>query len=156
MYEKLIKAAPFFLTLLCVGFIWLHSMMNGVESAEESMSVLGFITQIFEGMGLDVDLTEHILRKLAHFSEFALLGILLAIDTLIAAGSCIKNIGNPLFLSIFVAAVDETIQLYSEGRSSSVIDIWIDFAGAAAGIAIFVLIFELWYKRHKQNKIISA
>ena len=42
--------------------------------------------------------------------------------------------------ALFVAFVDETIQLFVEGRSGQVSDIWIDIAGAALGIIITLAI----------------
>ena len=37
---------------------------------------------------------------------------------------------------IAVALADETIQLYTPGRSSSVWDVWLDFSGVMAGILV--------------------
>ena len=37
--------------------------------------------QLFARIGVSTDITEHIVRKLAHFTEFTALGMLLSIDT---------------------------------------------------------------------------
>ena len=40
------------------------------------------------------------------------------------------------------AFIDETIQLFVEGRGSSVADMWVDLAGAVIGILVSELIFR--------------
>ena len=38
-----------------------------------------------------------------------------------------------LFAAMLAAVTDETIQLFSAGRSGQITDVWLDFAGAALG-----------------------
>lgn len=73
--------------------------------------------------------TEHYIRKLAHFCEFALLGLLLC-RSFSAFG--VKNFaatGYILFLGLLTAVIDEYIQSFSPGRGSMVKDVLLDFAG---------------------------
>lgn len=70
-----------------------------------------------------------LVRKAAHFTEFFVLGGLLA------ARSCErrKKPWAELLCAALAALTDETIQCFT-GRSSSVLDVWLDLGGAGAGV----------------------
>lgn len=107
--------------------IFSQSAMPAPVSQAESGGLLYLLVQIFPF------LTEHILRKLAHFSEFAVLGIFLG-----------KSLQGPvmhmLFAGLLCALCDETIQLFVMGRSSQVGDIWVDFSGILAAAVLLWLL----------------
>ena len=115
--------------VLCV--LWLavvfgHSLLPAELSKAESGGLLARLTT---GMPF---LTDHLLRKFAHFSEFGLLGLLLA--------QCLRaGFARPALAALLCALADETIQLFVPGRSGQVKDIWIDFAGAVLAIGLTVL-----------------
>ena len=61
----------------------------------------------------------------------------------------------PLLFAMTAALTDETIQVYSLGRSPSVLDVWIDVGGALAGIALLYgchYLFKLIFKRKGTTK----
>ena len=118
-------------------FIWGNSLLPASASSELSGGML-------EMLGWVGVIAEKVLRKLAHFSEFACLGLLLCllVHTL---GS--RSLSAPLLCGILAAMVDETIQLGVPGRSGAVMDVWIDTAGVAAGVAIAVIALWLIQKR---------
>lgn len=103
-----------------IALIWGHSMMPANQSAAESSQLLIYVNHVL-GV-INIQITEHVLRKMAHFSEYAVLGLLLRINFQ-------RHLIVSLFLGLLVALTDETIQLFIEGRSGSVTDIWIDFSG---------------------------
>lgn len=120
-------------------FIFSNSMQVATESARRSAGVLHYL-QEFVGKGW---LTNHIVRKTAHFSEFTVLGIL--------GASCMrcytKHYRMPtLFTGLLTALTDETIQLFVEGRSGQVSDVWLDFAGCCFGVVVMMVI-ESWRRR---------
>ena len=112
------------ITFFVIGFIWWNSSKNGEESSGISQGVLYEIMQIFARIGISTDITEHIIRKLAHFTEFTALGILLSIDTVLFLKNMKQYVWIPLFIGFLVALIDETIQLFPVGRSSSVKDVF--------------------------------
>ena len=119
-------------------FIFSNSMQVATESARQSADVLHYL-QEFLGTGW---LTDHIVRKAAHFSEFALLGILGVQCMRQYTGRCMLP---TLFTGLLTALTDETIQLLVEGRSGQVSDVWIDFAGCCCGaMALKVVLHFLW------------
>ena len=84
-------------------------------------------------------LTEHLVRKAAHFTEYAGLGFLLAMNT--GAGMVpvfsLTRIAKANFTAAFcLPFIDETIQLFVEGRSGQITDVWLDMAGIVTGIMV--------------------
>ena len=127
-----------------IGFIWWNSSKNGEESSGISQGVLYEIMQIFARIGISTDITEHIIRKLAHFTEFTALGILLSIDTVLFLKNMKLYVWIPLFIGLLVALIDETIQLFPIGRSSSVKDVWIDFSGVIFGTILLLVLKQIY------------
>ena len=87
------------------------------------------------------------IRKLAHFSEFACLGILLTWLSGLLRQQHFHKFTLPLLLGTLAALLDETIQAWNPGRGPSVIDVWIDVSGCTAGILILLLGQHLWRKQ---------
>ena len=121
-------------------FVFSNSLQNAVDSSSRSGAVLAWLQELF-GFGW---LTEHIVRKVAHFSEFLVLGVV----GLKCFGYYGASVLPALFTGLLTALTDETIQRFVEGRSSQVTDVWIDFAGCAAGVLGFWLIRKLRAARH--------
>lgn len=95
---------------------------------------------------------EGVLRKIAHASEFAALGMVLTL--LIEEGRKIKVLLLAL-CGLGAALIDETIQLFVDGRSGQIKDVWIDLAGFGVGVAIVGLILHLVYSR-KTKKLLHV
>ena len=104
--------------------------------------------QFFTAEGID-----HPLRKAAHVTEFAVLGML----TTMSAGELTEGkkkrylIG--FLVSVLYAASDELHQLFVPGRSAEIKDVLIDSAGVLIGIAVIaVLSFALKMIRKQATK----
>ena len=137
-------------TLIYVLFVFSNSMKPSEISSADSGWVLQVVQESFVSMGISAGwLTEHIIRKTGHFSEYTLLGILLY--------GCIKSYCFPRERRYFirfaagflVPFVDETIQLMVEGRSGQISDVWLDCAGVAFGIMLAALL-ERYGRRLKK------
>ena len=126
------------LIVLNLALIWGNSMMTGLDSEAVSGGLLAFL-----GRFIPVLLTEMghtFLRKAAHFSEFALLGLLFC------GRHALVRKAVPLHLMGFglaVACIDETIQIFTPGRASSLIDVWIDTSGFALGLILIFLAYTI-------------
>ena len=132
--------------ILTLAFIWGNSLLNREQSSDESAWVLQLVTPILElfvGKGM---VTEHLVRKLAHFAEFALLGF----ELLFWFSGVREKRKDMLLLAmahgLFAALTDETIQLFS-ARGSQVQDVWLDLAGATTGALAALLITVLIRKK---------
>ena len=131
------KRQIFLVLCLCwLAVIWGHSCMPAAQSQAESEQVLWGLSGLFPF------LTVHLVRKVAHFSEFFILGGLLAglFDT--RPG---RPVTAPLLWAVLCALTDETIQLFVPGRSSQISDVWLDCAGAALAIA------AVWLLRRRRK-----
>ncbi len=139
------KTAAAVLTVLLLAnlcFIWGNSLMSRSDSHDLSVGVLGFLPGFLRDLFPDQEQLVHIVRKAAHFTEFACLGGLSC--GLLAAARRVKL--HPFFHvwagGFFVAAIDETIQIFT-GRGSQLQDVWLDFAGFSAGLLAVLLVRAL-------------
>ncbi len=82
-------------------------------------------------------------RKLAHLTEFTMLGICAsALMLFVYSISGKVHIGITLFACLFVGVLDEFIQVFSK-RSSSVKDVMLDFSGTCLGMLIAYIVYIL-------------
>ena len=108
------------LAVLWLLVIWGHSVMPASESRAESSGIVVWLAQYLPWV------TDRLVRKAAHFTEYLIFGGLVfgaypergrtAVLTTLLAG-------------LGAAFVDETIQLFSPGRSGQIKDVWLDLAG---------------------------
>ena len=126
------------LILLNLALIWGNSMLTGLSSEAVSGGILAFL-----GRFLPVLLTEAghtLLRKAAHFSEFALLGLLYCGRHRLVKGEAPVHL---MGFGLAVACIDETIQIFTPGRATSLIDVWIDASGFALGLLLIVIFYTI-------------
>lgn len=122
------------LLALNLTFIWGNSLMRSDISSAIS-GWLGSIVELLFKVPVGSGGSGHgLLRKIAHFSEFACLGILLTWRCGMDGNRGKNLIAGALFGVLSVACVDETIQIFVPGRSSSLIDVWIDTMGGSMGM----------------------
>jgi VanZ family protein len=85
-----------------------------------------------------------VVRKSAHFAEYALLGATLLGHML--AWRARRGLGRPRTLAFGVgalyAASDELHQLFVPGRSGELLDVLLDSAGVAVGVALLWLLLR--------------
>ena len=81
-------------------------------------------------------LTDHIVRKMAHFCEYMLEGFLLTLCLRVYTRRFVRHISWPILGGLLTALTDETIQMFSDGRSSQITDVWLDFSGVLTGILV--------------------
>ena len=150
--RKVISFILICLIIMTLAFIWGNSLDNQIESSHKSMKVLEWITPVLEWfVGAD-KVTEHLVRKLGHFTEFSLLGAEMA-GLLIARGRLrLQGFVNCLFVGLSVAVIDETIQIFSQ-RGSQVQDVLLDFAGAFFGLLLIIVIHQIVraFRKHKRH-----
>lgn len=124
-----------FVAWLCV--IWGHSLMPAEQSSSESARALVVFQPLFDFVGItDPDFATFLVRKLAHFSEYAMLGVLSTgmmrawvADDALAYRLC-------AIPWILVPCIDEVIQLFVPGRDGRITDVVIDMAGGMLGMLI--------------------
>ncbi len=126
------------LVLAMLAFIWGQSLMPGAASQMESDSVLKLVYPVVEllqkalaALGRTYDPT-FLVRKLAHFTEYAVLGVLMFVLFLQPEGG--GRYIPPMGLCLAAAAVDEGLQFFAVDRGPALRDVILDFTGSCAGI----------------------
>lgn len=114
-------------------FIFSNSLEIADISSQRSARLLAAINAFLAKADIPL-LTEHIVRKLAHFCEYALLGFWYTLCLRVYTRHYIRHISWPLLLLLLVANIDETIQTFVSGRSGELKDVWLDFSGGITGL----------------------
>lgn len=118
------------LLLAFTMLIFLSSSLPMSESGRISGTAASLLQELWHAAGIEqADNLEHLLRKLTHFMAFAIQGWLLY-KTFAAFHAGTSANGYILLAGLLTAVVDEYIQSFSTGRSSSVNDVLLDFSGA--------------------------
>lgn len=142
-------------SVLWALFIFSNSLQTGESSGEMSGSVTEAINKLLGAISPSLEVTHRFVRKAAHFCEFGVLSTLVSFTLYFFFAKSDKRelwclLSIPI--SALVAACDETIQLFVDGRGGSVVDVLIDTSGACAAALIFLgitLIMKLHNKRTK-------
>ena len=128
---------------LIVFFIWDNSLQNGGNSDGFSLIFAEWLTPVAHKLGFHGNIwaLNRVVRKLAHLTEFTILGGILYVilRRYIEYGTVVKTIG----VGIVIACLDEFIQLFSLGRSSQVFDVLIDTIGIIIGILVVKLAYYI-------------
>ena len=122
------------LVILWMVFIFVMSSFDATSSSNQSNFIVDIITSIINIK--DTGLLSLIIRKLAHFTEYFILGIL--VINLITRYD--KKIIIAILLCIIYATSDEIHQIFVPGRSCQITDIMIDSLGSIIGIYLYKLI----------------
>ena len=106
--------------ILYIAFIFSNSLTPAVRSSAESGFVMEKLHALLGALGRrDVSwLTEHLIRKGAHFTEYTLMGILLFRSMKTLDCGKIVIVRKLHEAAVFVIPfVDETLQLFKIGRA---------------------------------------
>jgi len=147
------------LAVCWMAVIFTFSARNADLSTQDSMSIgilFGrLIVPSFAEMDTQMqvsfaDMIDHPIRKMAHATEYAILGFLLT-------GSCVDynrkrpgRIAVPVILGSLYAVSDELHQMFVPGRSCELTDMLIDSGGVILGTLFGLLIFVYWKSRKEQ------
>lgn len=98
------------------------------------------------------DSIQHLVRKIAHFTEFAILGALLrlCLESWFGAGKWIPFAawaGGTLY-----AGTDELHQMLTDGRSGQWTDVLLDSSGVLTGVAVTTFVLWLIIRRIKRKE----
>ena len=132
--------------VLILAFIWGNSLLPANSSLTFSEWVRMLLTDSAPISYGEVNWKSVVIRKLAHFAEFAALGFFTAWHH----GMLEKKQLRALGLCVAAACIDETIQFFIPGRGPGLYDVAIDSLGAAAGILL--LVFGHTYLKKRSTK----
>lgn len=128
---RILRAALLVLIVLTVAFILSRSARGKTASNDESQFVTDLIRRILHNDSI----SHAFVRKLAHFTEFLILGAELSLLLWLERLRTVQWYVNIWFACELTALCDETVQIFS-GRGPMVRDVWLDTAGATCGILL--------------------
>lgn len=154
-----IRTHKFFLPALLIFqmlFIFIMSSFGHTSSDAQSNLFVDFIVQNFphvrhslENNLISLSTLIFLVRKTAHFTEYAILGSLFFLNLKSwqrPKSSTSMNILLSLIFSFLYACTDELHQIFVSGRSAQFRDVLIDTLGASFGAIIAYLIIKLFTK----------
>ena len=133
-----------------VGFIWQQSTLSPSASLEASDAVEEVIVPMVGGptsiLGAFLD---RFMRKIAHFTEFALLGLECELY-LFGRGTPLRTVLLFAF-GLLIGACDEILQIFT-GRGAAFTDVLIDFSGYLTAVGLTWLVAKLALGIYKKRK----
>lgn len=158
----IIRAFSLFLAILTASIIFSFSADTGEESGELSAEITNKVLTIFGISEENASSQEYqkmkttmefFIRKLAHFSEYALLGFMCCVFFRTFKQKMWLTTLFSLLLSISYAALDEWHQSFVPGRGPGVGDVLIDSSGAICGVLAALLAWYLVHLIAKKRKM---
>ena len=123
------------------------------QSGEESTGLSRMVAQKVSSINPDAqflfrddykaEIAEPYIRKLAHFSEYGLGGVLFMCLFLTYEWSDRKRIGISILFGVWYAAFDEVHQLMVPDRSGNILDVGIDMLGFSTGVIFAMLVYKI-------------
>ena len=104
---------------------------------------VGAVLSRLLGGAVDTTAGHGVLRKLAHGTEYLVLGVELTLLLRLWRLLALCGMSTALF--------DETIQLFVAGRSGQIRDVWIDLGGFCAGVLLSILVEKLRTRKCKKT-----
>ncbi len=132
----LYKAVSVILIVVLMAVIFYLSAQVATDSKETSGF---FITFIYNITG--IKFTSEVIRTLAHFTEYTVLGFSFA--------NCFYSFKNkayrllPIICSWAYAWSDEIHQIFVDGRAFQLSDLAVDLGGTTLGVFVFYLLIQL-------------
>lgn len=137
--------------LIYIALVYGRSIKPAAVFSKESGFVLAAAVELFDQAGLPSGwLTDHIVRKTAHFTEYAGLGLLLFMNLRSLTERKIRWLTGMLAAAV-IPFLDETIQLFAAGRAAMIQDVWLDISGEVFGIAIAAAGAALWQRMRRTH-----
>mgnify|MGYP002577438118 FL=1 len=134
------KIVKLLLIIIWLFVIFLFSNQDGSTSTSLTNGILE--KYLFF---VDSDMFFMIIRKMAHITEYFILGILVL--NFINEFKVDKKIIISILICFILASFDEFHQLFIPDRTGRLLDVFIDMIGASLGILILSLI-----KNHKKQR----
>ena len=160
MNKNIIRVILIVLLIATFVRIFCFSSQDGEKSSSVSRKVTTAVTQNVKKIRdmdskereLTLNKIEHVIRKIAHFSIYTLVGILMMALMSTYNISKSKQILVSILVGIMYAASDEIHQYFIPGRSAMVTDVLIDTAGVCLGVSIVLMSLQIYIKICKKRQ----
>ncbi len=161
MKKQIFRVLLLILVILTAVMIFSFSEDNGKESADLSGEITDKVLSIVDPQASSAPPEEyavrrtnleHYIRKLAHFSEYLLLGFFWALLLGTFSGKHVLKLILTFAFPVLYAVIDEIHQYFVPGRAAAVKDVLIDSMGAFCGIGVAWLALYLASLVSKRTK----
>lgn len=134
-----------------MALIFAFSAQKAEQSDQTSTGVIEMLAKLFypgfetldkEKQQTVVESFQFVVRKAAHMTEFASLGVLLCAFAF-TFGPGFRNFLLSFLFGAFYAGTDEFHQLFVEGRSCQLSDVLVDACGVLIGMTVFYFIVRM-------------
>ena len=142
-HNRILCIMLWILTVLCMAAIFYFSSQPAVQSSGQSSAVTLLLQRLLHTEAI----TNHMVRKAAHFIEFAGLGFLTTCSVYLSFD---KRYLGVIIASLY-AATDEIHQIFVVGRSCQLTDWMLDTVGIITGALIFSAIFYIIQRINKHK-----
>ncbi len=158
------RSLSLFAVALWMAVIFLFSAQSGDNSGDFSGNMIRFIARIFNPsfekltnaeQNAIIDSLQTLVRKLGHFSEYFILGLLSANAVRTFPLSALWKWLAPLIFCILYAVSDEVHQYFVPDRAMRFLDCCIDSSGAFCGIFAFIMLSSLFTRIAERKKHLS-
>lgn len=158
MKINIIRIVLFILILTTFITIFRFSSQDGQTSSSLSKEVTENVTKrinkiqnLEEAQKKNVlNRIEKIIRKIAHFSLYTLVGILLMSLACTYEFTEFKRGGISFLIGLMYACLDELHQFFISERSAQITDVMIDSMGVLFGILLVMLIYKIYTSRKEK------
>ena len=130
-------------------------------SGQSSLKIADNIYSIYEGLTGQVKegeerlnilrVLDHVVRKGAHITEYAILAAAIAWPLYLRGISGARLAYMTIGMTAFYAITDEYHQTFVPGRSGEIRDVLIDTIGAVIGFSLFKIIKSIQHKRERDQ-----
>ena len=137
--KRLRFVLPLIFIALVVVFIWSNSLMDAETSASQSDFVGEIMQEILDVEKSPIDYIFENRRAVAHFLEFALLGIAISLFLALNLPRRLTFLALGAVGGFLIAVIDECIQIFVPGRAAELSDLALDCGGVTLGILAVTL-----------------
>lgn len=160
---NILRAILIILLILVFMAIFDFSSQNGEESGSLSREVTNMVTkdiksiqELEENKKEEVlGEIEHIIRKIAHFSIYTLVGILMMSLMSTYNLKQIKRVGISFGVGVLYAISDEFHQSFTPDRTPLFTDVIIDSCGVLVGLGIVIIMLKIAKMLRNKYKLIK-
>ena len=153
---------------MVAGFIAYMTSQPAVASTESSQFIATAVAKLLllvpqsdtllQALGLPQSVSllapalDHVIRKTAHFTEYAVLGFVMV--AWLRHSRLFKSHAHWLatVAGVIFAVSDEWHQTFVPGRSGQLTDVLIDSMGCVAGIVFYYAVKTLWVRSRRQRE----
>ena len=126
------------LIVLTICFIWGNSLLPPELSGRISQAVTELLGMDGIGATDEHPNGETMVRKMVHFVEFAVLGVLLRLYLICRNPDRVSALCFYSICGLFFPLMDETLQTFSN-RGASISDVWLDIGGYVFGVVACIV-----------------